>query len=162
VDHPRQRGHHTRRAAQGGAIQQQVLTIVKEFIFRNRQFLLYCVIGACGVTLDFSVYSLLVRFAGLNYQLANAAGYLSGTLLSFFLNVHFNFKTRDWLALRLFSFSIVALLGYSASAGTLYLLVGRLGLDKYLSKLVTLAVVVALQYNLNRLISFRKSPTARN
>ena len=131
-------------------------------IFRNRQFILYCVIGASGVTLDFLVYSLLVKTAALEYQAANAAGYTSGTLLSFFLNARFNFKTRDRVALRLFSFCMVALLGWAASAGTLYVLVARLGLDKYLSKLATLAVVVALQYNLNRLISFRKSPPAKN
>ena len=134
-----------------------VTIFVKELFSKNRQFILYCVIGASGVTLDFCIYSLLLKTAALNYQAANAVGYASGTLLSFFLNAHFNFKTRDWLALRLFSFCTVALLGYAASAGTLYLLVARLGLDKYLSKLVTLAVVVALQYNLNRLVSFRKT-----
>jgi putative flippase GtrA len=137
------------------------LIFVKDVFSRNSQFILYCVIGASGAALDFSIYSLLVKRAALNYQAANAAGYASGTLLSFFLNAHCNFKTRDWLALRLVSFCTVALLGYAASAGTLYLLVARFGLDKYLSKLVTLAVVVALQYNLNRLISFRKSPPAK-
>ena len=135
---------------------------MKEIFSRNRQFILYCVIGASGVTLDFLVYSLLVKTAVLEYQAANAAGYASGTLLSFFLNAHLNFKTRDRIALRLFSFCAVALLGWAASAGTLYALVARLGLDKYLSKLATLAVVVALQYNLNRLVSFRKSPPAKN
>ena len=135
---------------------------MKEIFFGNRQFILYCVIGAGGVTLDFLVYSLLVKAAVLEYQAANAVGYASGTLLSFFLNARLNFKTRDRIVLRLFSFCAVALLGWAASAGTLYVLVARLGLDKYLSKLVTLAVVVALQYNLNRLISFRKSPPAKN
>jgi putative flippase GtrA len=135
---------------------------VKEIFSRNRQFILYCVIGASGVTLDFLVYSLLVKTAVLEYQAANAAGYASGTLLSFFLNAHLNFKTRDRIALRLFSFCAVALLGWAASVGSLYVLVARLGLDKYLSKLATLAVVVALQYNLNRLLSFRKSPPAKN
>ena len=129
---------------------------------RNRQFILYCAIGASGAALDFLVYSLLLKTTALHYQAANAVGYASGTLLSFFLNAHYNFKTRDRVALRLVSFCTVALLGWAASAGTLYLLVARLGLDKYLSKLVTLAVVVALQYNLNRLISFRKSPPVKN
>ena len=134
---------------------------MKEIFSRNRQFVLYCVIGASGVTLDFLLYSLLVKTAALNYQAANAVSYASGTLLSFFLNAHFNFRTRNWVTLRLFSFCTVALLGWVVSAGTLYVLVARLGLDKYLSKLGTLVVVVMLQYNLNRLISFRKSPPAK-
>jgi len=137
------------------------LKFVKEIFPRNRQFVLYCIIGASGVTLDFLVYSLLLKTAGLGYQAANAVGYSSGTLLSFFLNARFNFKTRDWVALRLFSFCVVALLGWAASAGTLYLLVARLRLDIYLSKLITLALVVALQYNLNRLISFRKASSTK-
>ena len=135
---------------------------MKQIFSRNRQLILYCIIGASGVTLDFLVYSLLLKAAVLDYQAANAVGYSSGTLLSFFLNAHFNFKTRDWVALRLFSFCTVALLGWAASAGTLFLLVARLGLDKYLSKLASLVVVVILQYNLNRLISFRKSSSTKN
>lgn len=135
---------------------------MKETLLRNRQFILYCIIGASGVTLDFLVYSALLKAGALQYQAANAVGYASGTILSFFLNAHFNFKVRDKIAARLISFSLIALLGWSASALTLYLLVNRGGFDKYLSKLAALVIVVILQYNLNRLISFRKSVPAKS
>ena len=130
---------------------------MKEILRRNRQFILYCVIGASGVTLDFLVYSALLKSGVLQYQAANAVGYASGTLLSFFLNAHFNFRVRDRLAARLLSFCFVAFLGWAASAGTLYLLVNRAGMNKYISKVGALVIVVIVQYNLNRLISFRKT-----
>ncbi len=130
---------------------------MKNLLRQNRQFLLYCVIGFSGVGLDFGIYSLLVKTGTLDYQAANATGYASGTLLSFFLNARFNFRVTDKIALRLLSFFGVALLGYFASAATLQLLIGHFGFDKYLSKAATLFVVVGLQFNLNRLISFRKS-----
>ena len=126
-------------------------------MLQTKQFLLYCVIGASGVTLDFGIYSLLVKTQLLDYQAANAIGYASGTLLSFVLNARFNFRVTDRIVLRLLAFFSVAFLGWLASAGLLHLLVGRLGFDKYLSKLATLVVVVLLQYNLNRLLSFRKT-----
>lgn len=129
-----------------------LLSIVKA----RRQFVLYCIIGASGVTLDFLVYSLLVGQARVNYEIANAAGYFCGTVLSFILNTLFNFKTRDWLAARFLSFCGVAFLGWISSAGILYVTVGELGWNKYLAKLGTITVIVLLQYNLNRLISFRK------
>ena len=135
---------------------------MKELFLRNRQFILYCIIGASGVSLDFLVYSILLRTGNVQYQAANAVSYSSGTLLSFFLNAGFNFKVRNRLALRLLSFCLVASLGWAVSAGTLYLLVNRAGLDKYLSKLLTLIIVVVLQYNLNRLISFRKSASTKS
>ena len=94
---------------------------------------------------------------GLGYQAANAAGYASGTLLSFILNARFNFRVTDKIALRLASFFGVAFLGWLASAAMLHLLIGLWGCNRYLSKLATLVMVVLLQYNLNRLVSFRKS-----
>ena len=130
---------------------------MKTLLLQNRQFLLYCVIGASGVTLDFGIYSLLVKTRLLDYQAANAVGYSSGTLLSFILNARYNFRVTDKIPLRLISFFSIAFLGWLVSAGLLHLLIGRFDFDKYLSKFATLIVVVLLQYNLNRLLSFRKA-----
>ena len=130
---------------------------MKKILLQKKQFLLYCVIGASGVTLDFGIYSLLVKTGLLDYQAANAAGYSSGTLLSFILNARYNFRVTDKIPLRLISFFSVAFLGWLVSAGLLLVLIGRFGFDKYLSKFATLIVVVLLQYNLNRLLSFRKA-----
>ena len=130
---------------------------MKKILLQKKQFLLYCVIGASGVTLDFGIYSLLVKTRLLDYQAANAVGYSSGTLLSFILNARFNFRVTDKIPLRLVSFFSIAFLGWLVSAGLLHLLIGRFNFDKYLSKFATLIVVVLLQYNLNRLLSFRKA-----
>ena len=130
---------------------------MKKILLQNKQFLLYCVIGASGVTLDFGIYSLLVKTRLLDYQAANAVGYSSGTLLSFILNARLNFRVTDKIPLRLTSFFSIAFLGWLVSAGLLHLLIGRFNFDKYLSKFATLIVVVLLQYNLNRRLSFRKA-----
>lgn len=130
---------------------------MKNFLLQKKQFLLYCLIGASGALLDFGIYSLLVKINLLDYQAANATGYASGTMLSFILNAKFNFRITNKIALRAASFFSVAFLGWLMSAALLELLIGNFNFDKYLSKLATLAVVVLLQYNLNRLISFRKA-----
>ena len=130
--------------------------VLLSWLKTRRQFVVYCVIGVSGVTLDFLVYSLLVKETRLHYEIANAVGYAAGTILSFFLNAHFNFKTRDVMPLRFLSFCSVAFLGWALSAGILLVTVGHLDWNKYLAKLVAIAVIVLLQYNLNRLISFKK------
>jgi putative flippase GtrA len=130
---------------------------VKNFLLQRKQFLLYCIIGFSGVGLDFGIYSLLIKTKLLDYQAANAVGYASGTLLSFVLNAKFNFRVNDKIALRLLSFFGVAFLGWLASAATLHVLIESFHCNKYLAKAATLFVVVLLQYNLNRLISFRKN-----
>lgn len=129
---------------------------------QNRQILLYCVIGSCGASLDFLIYSAVVKWGGGHYQVANAIGYACGTALSFVLNALFNFRTSDRLPLRFISFFSVATLGWATSAGILQVTVGHWGWNKYFAKLMTTFVVVTLQYNLNRLVSFRKSRPAEN
>ena len=79
-------------------------------------------------------------------------------MLSFVLNARFNFCVSDKIVQRMVCFFGVALLGWSISALLLYAMVTVWnGFNKYLSKAATLVVVVILQYNLNRLLSFRKS-----
>ena len=130
---------------------------MKRFLLHKKQFLSYCVIGFSGVGIDFALFLLLVNTNTFNYQAANAIGYTSGTLLSFILNAKFNFRVTNKIALRLASFLGVAFLGWLTSAGMLNLFIGHYSFDKYLSKSATRVVVVMLQYNLNRLMSFRKT-----
>jgi len=132
-------------------------SVLTDLFRSNKRLVLYCLIGLTGATLDFLIYSALVKWGRVHPQVANAAGYASGTTLSFALNARFNFKTRDWLPLRFISFFGVAFLGWAASAGILYVTFSVLGWNKYLAKLATMVVAVLLQYNLNRLISFRQS-----
>lgn len=130
---------------------------MKNLIFQNRQFLLYCVIGLSGTLLHSCVYFLLLKTRLFEYQAANVIGYASGTMLSFILNARFNFRVSDKIARRLVCFFGVALVGLSISAGLLHLLVGNFGFNRYLAIFPTLVVVMLVQYNLNRWFSFRKS-----
>jgi putative flippase GtrA len=129
---------------------------VKKLLLQKKQFVLYCIIGLSGTLVDFSVFSLLIRARLLDVQAANAISYSCGTMLSFILNARFNFRITDRIMARLVCFFGVAFLGWLTSAFLLHVLVDHYHFDKYLSKLATLVVVVLLQYNLNRLLSFRK------
>ncbi len=120
-----------------------------------RIFLVYCVIGCSSATLDFIVYSVLVGLTSVHYQVANAIGYASGTICSFLLNAHLNFKTTDKMALRFLAFGGAALLGWLASAFVLYAIINTIGWNKYVAKFCAIGLVVLLQYNLNRLLAFR-------
>jgi putative flippase GtrA len=129
---------------------------VKKFLLQKKQFLLYCLIGGCGTVLSSIAFTLLLKFAGMNYQAANAIAYAVGTALSFVLNVRYNFRIGDRPVLRCISFFGVALVGLAVSAGILRLLIGKFGCNEYLAYFASLVVIVVLQYNLNRRLSFRK------
>ena len=117
------------------------------------QFLLYCVCGGIGVTTDYLIYYSALTL-GLWYQAANALGYASGTLASFFLNRKITFGVHDKVARRLAIFFGVAAIGFSASALMLWLMVDVMAVDAKLAKLLTLPVVVVIQFSMNRHFTF--------
>lgn len=118
--------------------------------------MIYCGIGSCATVLSSVTFTLLLKFTGAHYQVANAVAYGAGTGLSFILNTRYNFRVRDWHLLRFTSFFIVALLGWTISAGILRLLIEKFGFDEYAAYFSALVIVVIVQYNLNRYFSFRK------
>ena len=121
-----------------------------------RQLVLYAICGGSGVLTDLTLYAALVHY-DVNYQIANAAGYATGTLASFVLNRHFTFQVYDKALRRLALFFGTAVIGYLVSSGLLWILVSAQGYPPLPSKIATLAVVLALQFTLNRAVTFRAS-----
>src|ERR1700737_259709 len=120
------------------------------------QFLFYCLCGGIGVTTDYLIYYSALTL-GLWYQAANVLGYLSGTLISFFLNRKITFGIHDNLARRLAIFFGVAAIGFSASALMLWLIIDVMSFDAKIAKLLTLPVVVIIQFSVNRRITFSEN-----
>lgn len=137
------------------------MTINKSFLLslyrRYRNFILYCFIGCSGAGLDLIIYSILVSFTDIDYQIANMISCSCGIINNFFLNYFFNFKTRNRFVIRFLSFYSVGLLGLGISSLMLYLLIERLGINKIFAKILTIFVVTIVQYALNKYISFRKA-----
>ena len=120
-----------------------------------RRFVLYSFCGGLGAALDTLVFAGLTAL-GVWYQWANVAGYASGTLLSFGLNRAITFGVLDAPLRRMATFFAVATLGYLSSAVTLWLMIERLGVGAIAAKLLSLVVVVAVQFSLNSAITFRQ------
>ncbi len=120
-----------------------------------KQFILYCFCGVIGVSTDYAIFYSVLTF-GVWYQGANLLGYLAGTLVSFFLNRKITFGVQDKVAQRLTIFLGVAAIGFSASAILLWLMVDVALIDPKIAKLLTLPVVVVLQFSLNRRVTFNQ------
>jgi putative flippase GtrA len=130
---------------------------------RFKQFFLYCLCGGTGVMSHFLVFHAslgLFANSSLGYQIANTLGYLVGTLLSFVLNRVITFGVRDRAGKRLGLFVLVAACGYGVSSGLLWVLVEWAKLTPRWALVLSLPMVVVLQFGLNRKITFRTSASA--
>ncbi|WP_431778012.1 GtrA family protein [Ottowia caeni] len=126
----------------------------------SRQFLVYSVIGACGASLDFLVFAILLNGLGAHYLFANMVGTVAGIVMSFFLNRHFNFRRHDRPLRRFAAFFVVGLLGLGLSSVLLSVGVAFLGFREWPVKLFSIVVVALFQYVLNRRWSFAPRQTA--
>ena len=125
---------------------------------KHRQFLLYCLCGGSGVLSHSALYYLLIH-SGTEYKLANAIGYLAGTLLSFALNRVFTFNMRDQTGKRLVLFLTTAAIGFAASHSLLWLLVEIFHINQYIALIPTIPTVVVLQFGLNKRFAFQAAKT---
>lgn len=125
-----------------------------------KQLALYVFIGGVGASSDFAVFY-LINSAGTSYQLANIAGYIFSAFVSFNLHRVITFKTKNKPFTRLALFCSVGATGYGVSAAMLWMLVERFMLESNIAKLVTLPAVVAVQFTLNKLITFRTVEVAK-
>lgn len=127
--------------------------------FRFRNLILYGLIGTCSSGLDFVVYSLLVLFVNLPYIVANSISVLIGITTSFILNRKYNFKVRDKVLKRFFVFLFIGICGLFMSNLILYFCIDLLCMDSLFSKLLSIIMVVFLQFLLDKYVTFKVKTT---
>lgn len=130
--------------------------MIKGIYYKNIQFIKYAFFGGLGVFTDMASYSLLILY-NINYQFANAFGYLFGTIVSFLLNRALTFNSHDKIWLRFFKFLSVAFVGFTFSAILLYVLVDIIVINAIIAKIITLLFVLVTQFTLNKKYTFKVS-----
>jgi len=120
-----------------------------------RQIILYGIIGGVSAFLDFLLFTLMYKQFGMNEYLANGISVHAGIATSFILNRKFNFKKTDRVLFRAVSFYLTGLFGLVLSQGLLWV-GGVLSLPVVMVKFVSIFIVAAVQFVINKLITFNK------
>jgi len=131
--------------------------ILKSIYSRFRNLILYGIIGSCTATLDFLIFTALTQGLDLYYIIANIISCSTGILCSFLLNRKYNFKVTDHTARRLLIFVSVGITGMFLSSIILRVCIEQFHWDELFSKLLSIVIVVIIQFLLNKYISFRKT-----
>jgi putative flippase GtrA len=114
----------------------------------------YSVIGASGATLDFLAFLVLYNVLQVNPFISTVISVSLGIINNFIWNVLFNFKVRDHLLRRFVSFYAVGGFGILLSAVIIYILHDLLHMNANLAKLLSIPIIVVVQYGLNKTYSF--------
>lgn len=128
--------------------------MLKKLYAKFRNLILYGLIGSFTSFLDFCVFTLLSKYAGLYYLIANFISVLVGMTTSFILNRSYNFKVKDKTAKRFIVFLSVGLCGLVLSNIILWVGIEKLHGNKTIVKLASIFLVVGFQFILNKFVTF--------
>ena len=134
-----------------------MIDIVKKLYSKLHHMILYGIIGSFSSGLDFAIYSFLVQITGFQYLLANCISVLGGITTSFILNRNYNFKVKDNTKRRFTIFLTVGLCGLMLSNLILYVCIDVLDMNKLISKLLSIILVVFFQFLVNKYLTFKPS-----
>ena len=88
---------------------------------------------------------------------ANCISVLGGITTSFILNRNYNFKVKDHAKRRFSIFLTVGLCGLVMSNIILYLCIDVWSMNKLISKLLSIVLVVLFQFLINKYFTFKPS-----
>jgi len=130
--------------------------IILKFYNKFRNLILYGIIGTLSAGIDFLVFYTLTTVWGFFYLTANIFSVSIGITISFILNRNYNFKVKDNISKRFVLFISVGLSGLLLSSVLLYIFIDIFTLNKIISKILSIFLVVLMQFLLNTYITFKK------
>lgn len=132
------------------------MNMLSKLYQRFRNLILYGIIGSFTSALDFAVFTMLSKYIGIHYIVANCISVLVGISTSFALNRSFNFKVKDKTGKRFIIFLAVGICGLVLSNLILFVGINMLNCDELIVKLASIVLVVGFQFLLNKFVTFKE------
>lgn len=127
---------------------------MEKLIQKHIKLIKYFFIGISASLVDVLVYLFLFNVMDWSPLISTAISISLATVYGFTLNLLYNFKTKNNIALRLLSYSLTSGAGLLVSIGMLQLFTNVHGYDGNLIKILSLPIVFLVQYLLNTRITF--------
>lgn len=134
-----------------------ILLVNIEFASRSfyLKFLKFGVVGFSGLFVDFGLTYLFKEIFHVQKYVSNAIGFMMAATSNYIFNRIWTFEsTNPNIALEYTEFIVISLIGLVVNTLILYLLVSRLKMNFYLSKVFAIAVVTLWNFFANLLFTF--------
>lgn len=117
-------------------------------------FLRFCSVGVLNTLVGFAIIFGLMRFGGVQYLLANAAGYAVGMVLSFTLNRSWTFAHKGPILHSALQWTLVIAVAYAANISVVFAAHEYFGIDRYLSQAFGVFAYTGLSFLGGRYFAF--------
>ena len=129
----------------------------KQLIEREAKYAsVYLIIGLIAMAIDVGLYFFLYGKLGMRPIPATVISVAIAIVFGFLANQKNNFKIKDNIWKRFISYASINSVGLVLSVVFIYVFNTIFNFDAGIVKLVSLVIIVAMQYLLNRIISFNQ------
>ena len=120
------------------------------------RFIKFGMVGVINTLVNWIIFFIL-NALGMYYILANIIAYILGTVNSYLWNTLWVFKYKDKASTETtIKFIILNLIGLGLNTGILYVLFDLCNLNKFIGLVTTTAIVMIINYIVNKLWVFSK------
>lgn len=120
------------------------------------QFVKYGISGCLSFVVEFSIYSgLTLLFPKITVLIPNSAAMFVSFWVSFLLNKYWSFKSPGSFMKQLTKFVILFFINLAASNLMLYFMVTVGGMNKYIAKLISIAVIVCWNFIIYKKVIYK-------
>lgn len=119
------------------------------------QFVRYIIVGLCATATQYILLISLVELVHMQAVLASSIGSIAGSLVSYFMNHRFTFKSAKRHREALWKFYSIASIGVTLNALFMYLGVEQLHMHYFPAQLITTAIILFWNFAGNRYWTFK-------
>ncbi|PSO46054.1 MAG: hypothetical protein BRC22_00105 [Parcubacteria group bacterium QH_9_35_7] len=112
----------------------------------RKQFMKYFTVGISGLVLDFSVFVLLADVLLITAWISEASAKIEAIGYNFCLNKYWSFQSDKKAHRQLIRFLILAGFNYLFAVSAMYIFNSRFGVNKYIIKVSTIAIMVSWNF----------------
>ena len=134
--------------------------MIKNFIKKYKELLLYVVFGVCTTAVDWGV-SFVLYHTGMNMHAADVVAWIAAVVFAYVTNKIFVFESKDvspaTVAREFVTFASSRVLTLLLQEAIVFVFYDKLALDKYAVKIMASVIVVILNYVFSKLFVFKKN-----
>ena len=119
------------------------------------KFMKFCIVGFCGMLLDFGITYLCKEKFKIQKYVANAIGFMVAATANYFFNRIWTFQSSNpGVGLEYSKFILVSSIGLGINSFFLWLFINKLKKNFYFAKLIAIVITTIWNFTANLAITF--------
>ena len=131
-----------------------MINLIKKLLFKYEKFIKFAIVGFGNLFVSLITYYILVYFS-VNYQIANIAGFIIGSINGYIWNKIWVFKSYNRSLVSIIKFYLTYLSTWLLSAILLYIWIEMMKISDIIAPIINVFITTPINYFMNKYWVFK-------